>query len=152
VVFGDIGTSPLYALKSILKDSGAVTRDDVYGVTSLVVWALVTVVGVLHVSVMLTADNEGQGGVLALAALLRRGVTPGRLRVAVSVAAMIGAALFLGDSILTPAISVLSASEGLEVAAPSMATWSCRWRWSSCSACSCCSPSAADGSARRTDR
>jgi KUP system potassium uptake protein len=120
VVFGDIGTSPLYALKSILKDSGAITRDDVYGVTSLVVWALVTVVGVLHVSVMLTADNEGQGGVLALAALLRRGVTRGRLRVAVSVAAMIGAALFLGDSILTPAISVLSASEGLEVAAPSM--------------------------------
>jgi KUP system potassium uptake protein len=120
VVFGDIGTSPLYALRAILKDSEAVSRDDVYGVTSLVVWALVTVVGVLHVAVMLTADNDGEGGVLALAALLRRGMARGRLRIAVSVAAMVGAALFLGDSILTPAISVLSASEGLEVASPSM--------------------------------
>ncbi len=120
VVFGDIGTSPLYALRAILKDSGAATRDDVYGVTSLVVWALITVVGALHVGVMLTADNDGEGGVLALAALLRRGMSRGRLRVTVSIAAMIGAALFLGDSILTPAISVLSASEGLEVASPSM--------------------------------
>ena len=120
VVFGDIGTSPLYALKAILEDSGAVGRDDVYGVTSLVVWALVAVVGVLHVAVMLTADNDGEGGVLALAALLRKGMSPGRTRVIVSIAAMVGAALFLGDSILTPAISVLSASEGLEVAAPSM--------------------------------
>jgi KUP system potassium uptake protein len=119
-VFGDIGTSPLYALKAILEDSGAVGRDDVYGVTSLVVWALVAVVGVLHVAVMLTADNDGEGGVLALAALLRKGMSPGRTRVIVSIAAMVGAALFLGDSILTPAISVLSASEGLEVAAPSM--------------------------------
>jgi KUP system potassium uptake protein len=123
VVFGDIGTSPLYALKAILKESDATSRAGVYGVTSLVVWALVSVVGVLHVSVMLTADNDGEGGVLALAALLRRGVTRGRLRVAVSVAAMIGAALFLGDSILTPAISVLSASEGLEVASSSMSTF-----------------------------
>jgi KUP system potassium uptake protein len=119
-VFGDIGTSPLYALKAILEDSGAVGRDDVYGVTSLVVWALVAVVGVLHVAVMLTADNDGEGGVLALAALLRKGMSAGRTRVVVSIAAMVGAALFLGDSILTPAISVLSASEGLEVAAPSM--------------------------------
>jgi KUP system potassium uptake protein len=94
-----------------------------YGVTSLVVWALVTVVGILHVAVMLTADNEGEGGVLALAALLRRGASSGRLRVSVSIAAMVGAALFLGDSILTPAISVLSASEGLEVASPSLRTF-----------------------------
>src|SRR5690348_16533613 len=111
VAFGDIGASPLYALRAILKESEAAFRDGVYGVTSLVVWALVTVVGVLHVAVMLTADNDGEGGVLALAALLRRGVARGRLRIAVSVAAMVGAALFLGDSILTPAISVLSASE-----------------------------------------
>jgi KUP system potassium uptake protein len=94
----------------------------VYGVTSLVVWALVSVVGVLHVAVLLTADNMGEGGVLALASLLRRGVARGRLRTGVSVAAMIGAALFLGDSILTPSISVLSASEGLEVAAPSLSS------------------------------
>jgi KUP system potassium uptake protein len=119
VVFGDIGTSPLYALHSILHESGSTSRDDVYGVTSLVVWALVGVVGVLHVAVLLTVDNDGEGGVLALASLLRRGMAHGRARTAVTVAAMIGAALFLGDSILTPAISVLSASEGLEVAAPS---------------------------------
>src|SRR3978361_861907 len=117
VVFGDIGTSPLYALHSILHESGSTSRDDVDGVTSLVVWALVSVVGVLHVGVLLSADNEGEGGVLALASLLRRGMSRGRLRNAVTVAAMIGAALFLGDSILTPAISVLSASEGLEAAA-----------------------------------
>jgi KUP system potassium uptake protein len=120
VVFGDIGTSPLYALHSILHESGSTSRDDVYGVTSLVVWALVAVVGVLHVAVLLTADNDGEGGVLALASLLRRGMSAGRLRTAVTVAAMVGAALFLGDSILTPAISVLSASEGLEVASPSL--------------------------------
>jgi KUP system potassium uptake protein len=120
VVFGDIGTSPLYALRSILQESDATGRSDVYGVTSLVVWALVSVVGVLHVAVLLTADNDGEGGVLALASLLRRGVARGRLRTAATVAAMIGAGLFLGDSILTPAISVLAASEGLEVAAPSL--------------------------------
>ncbi|HEX3931088.1 MAG TPA: KUP/HAK/KT family potassium transporter [Nocardioides sp.] len=120
VVFGDIGTSPLYALRAVLHDSQATSRSEVYGVTSLVVWALVSVVGLLHVEVLLSADNRGEGGVLALASLLRRGVRRGRLRTTVSVVAMIGAALFLGDSILTPAISVLSASEGLEVAAPSM--------------------------------
>jgi KUP system potassium uptake protein len=122
VVFGDIGTSPLYAMRAILGESDATGRADVYGVTSLVVWALVSVVGVLHVAVLLTADNMGEGGVLALASLLRRGVARGRLRTGVSVAAMIGAALFLGDSILTPSISVLSASEGLEVAAPSLSS------------------------------
>ena len=120
VVFGDIGTSPLYALRSILHESGSTSRDDVYGVTSLVVWALVSVVGVLHVAVLLRADNDGEGGVLALASLLRKGMPRGRLRNAVTVAAMVGAALFLGDSILTPAISVLSASEGVQVAAPSL--------------------------------
>jgi KUP system potassium uptake protein len=122
VVFGDIGTSPLYAMRAILGECDATGRADVYGVTSLVVWALVSVVGVLHVAVLLTADNMGEGGVLALASLLRRGVARGRLRTGVSVAAMIGAALFLGDSILTPSISVLSASEGLEVAAPSLSS------------------------------
>jgi KUP system potassium uptake protein len=120
VVFGDIGTSPLYALRAILHESSATSRADVYGVTSLVVWALVSVVGVLHVAVLLTADNHGEGGVLALASLLRRGLARGRLRTAATVAAMVGAALFLGDSILTPAISVLSASEGLQVASPSL--------------------------------
>jgi KUP system potassium uptake protein len=121
VVFGDIGTSPLYALRSILDEAGSTTQVDVYGVTSLAVWSLVMVVGVLHVGVLLSADNEGEGGILALASLLRRGASGGRAAGAVVITAMVGAALFLGDSILTPAISVLAASEGLEVAAPSFA-------------------------------
>jgi KUP system potassium uptake protein len=121
VVFGDIGTSPLYALRSILSEAGSTARVDVYGVTSLTVWALVVIVGTLHVGVLLSADNDGEGGILALASLLRRGTSGGRLAGAVVVTAMVGAALFLGDSILTPAISVLAASEGLEVAAPSFA-------------------------------
>lgn len=119
VVFGDIGTSPLYAMRSILDEAGPVTRTDVYGVTSLVVWTLVLIVGVLHVGVLLTADNRGEGGILALASLLRRTTTRARTTTVVTLAAMLGAALFLGDSVLTPAISVLAASEGLEVASPS---------------------------------
>jgi len=119
VVFGDIGTSPLYALKAVLHEAGPVTRTDVYGVTSLVVWTLVVIVGILHVGVLLTADNRGEGGILALASLLRSGTRRPRLSTAVTMAAMVGAALFLGDSVLTPAISVLAASEGLEVASPS---------------------------------
>jgi KUP system potassium uptake protein len=120
VVFGDIGTSPLYALRSVLHEAGPTDRSDLFGVTSLVVWALVTIVGVLHVVVLLTADNEGEGGIMALASLVRRQARNHRVRTAVTVAAMIGAALFLGDSILTPAISVLAASEGLKVASPSL--------------------------------
>ena len=120
VVFGDIGTSPLYALRSVLHEAGPTDRSDLFGVTSLVVWALVTIVGVLHVVVLLTADNDGEGGIMALASLVRRQARNHRVRTAVTVAAMIGAALFLGDSILTPAISVLAASEGLKVAAPSL--------------------------------
>jgi KUP system potassium uptake protein len=119
-VFGDIGTSPLYALRTVLGESGAPDRDTVYGVTSLVVWSLVVVVGVLHVGLLLAADNDGEGGILALAALLRRGDASSRAARTVSIVAMVGAALFLGDSVLTPAISVLAASEGLEVADPSL--------------------------------
>jgi KUP system potassium uptake protein len=120
VVFGDIGTSPLYALRTVLHESGAADRDTVYGVTSLVVWSLVVVVGLLHVGLLLAADNDGEGGILALAALLRSDGAGARTARTVSIVAMVGAALFLGDSVLTPAISVLAASEGLEVANPSL--------------------------------
>jgi KUP system potassium uptake protein len=120
VVFGDIGTSPLYAMRTVLHESGSTDRQAVYGVTSLVVWAMVIVVGVLHVGLLLRADNDGEGGILALAALLRRGSSATRAATTVSIVAMIGAALFLGDSVLTPAISVLAASEGLQVASPSL--------------------------------
>ena len=120
VVFGDIGTSPLYAMRTILGDAGHVDTATVYGLTSTVIWSLVVVVGVLYVGLLLRTDNEGEGGLLALLALLRRTTRAARTRTVVTVVAMAGAAMFLGDCVITPAISVLSASEGLEVASPSL--------------------------------
>ncbi|GAA1915238.1 potassium transporter Kup [Nocardioides marmoribigeumensis] len=123
VVFGDIGTSPLYAMRTILGESGPVTPDTVYGVTSTVIWSLVVVVTVLYVGVLLREDNQGEGGLLALLGLLRRAGTGARLVAATTVVAMVGAAMFIGDSVITPAISVISAAEGLETASPSLAAW-----------------------------
>jgi len=119
VVFGDIGTSPLYAMRTVLGESSHLTPDVVYGMTSTVIWSMVLVVSVLYVGLLLRTDNEGEGGLLALVALLRRTVA-GHRAAAVSVLGMVGAAMFLGDSVITPAISVLSAAEGLEVANPSL--------------------------------
>ncbi|MBI5106562.1 MAG: KUP/HAK/KT family potassium transporter [Solirubrobacterales bacterium] len=118
VVFGDIGTSPLYALQTVFTiDNGAVRPDsgDVLGAISLVVWAVTVVVSVKYVAFVLRADNEGEGGIMALVALVRRvrGHTA-----ALAALGVFGAALFYGDSIITPAISVLAAVEGLEIAAP----------------------------------
>jgi KUP system potassium uptake protein len=125
VVFGDIGTSPLYALQTVFSiDHGAVrpTPGDVYGVISLVFWSITVVVSVKYVLFVLRADNEGEGGVLALAALLRRLTGgAGRRTMLVVLLGVFGASLFYGDSVITPAISVLSAVEGLEVATPSFA-------------------------------
>ena len=126
VVFGDIGTSPLYAIQTVFAlDDGAVrpTPGDVYGVISLVFWSVTLVVSLKYVSVVMRADNEGEGGVMALAALARRVLAKagtGGTRI-VLVFAVLGASLFYGDSVITPAISVLSAVEGLEVARPSLA-------------------------------
>ena len=120
VVFGDIGTSPLYALRSILKEGNDLSRDTVYGLTSMVIWSLVVVVTVLYLNLLMRTDNEGEGGLLALVALVRRTTKRTRTVTAVSVLGMIGASMFLGDSVITPAISVLSAAEGLEVASPSL--------------------------------
>jgi KUP system potassium uptake protein len=122
VVFGDIGTSPLYALQTVFSiDNGAVrpVPGDVYGVLSLVFWSILLIVSVKYVVFVMRADNDGEGGIMALAALIRRRVT-GRARL-VSVAVLlgvIGASLFFGDSVITPAISVLSAVEGIEVVSP----------------------------------
>lgn len=120
VVFGDIGTSPLYAMRTILGEADRIDTASVYGLTSTVIWSLVVVVGLLYVSLLLRTDNEGEGGLLALLALLRRTTDRARTRAVVTVVAMAGAAMFLGDCVITPAISVLSASEGLEVASPSL--------------------------------
>jgi KUP system potassium uptake protein len=124
VVFGDIGTSPLYALQTVFAlDHHKIkaTTGDVYGVISLVFWSITIVVSVKYVAFILRADNDGEGGVMALAALARR-FTQGRKRL-VGIALLLGvlgASLFYGDSVITPAISVLSSVEGLEVVSPGL--------------------------------
>ncbi len=116
VVYGDIGTSPLYALReSVLATGGAVPGPmAIFGALSLLFWSLIIVVTVKYVSLIIRADNEGEGGVLALAALAHRspGLSRG-IKSAIGMSAIVGLALFYGDGMLTPAISVLSAAEGL---------------------------------------
>ncbi|MGP9821255.1 potassium transporter Kup [Salinarimonas sp. NSM] len=124
VVYGDIGTSPLYALReSIIAASagGPITRDIVLGVLSLVLWALILVVTLKYVFILLRADNNGEGGTLTLVALAMRAL--GRGRLAVLLLGAVGAGLFYGDAMITPAISVLSAVEGLKIAAPASAEY-----------------------------
>ncbi len=128
VVFGDIGTSPLYALKECFTAPHGVraTPDNVYGVLSLVVWALTLVVTLKYVTFILRADNKGEGGILALLALImqqnRRGEDRGARRVLV-VLGLFGAALLYGDGVITPPVSVLGAVEGLNVIAPALERW-----------------------------
>ncbi|HEY4342810.1 MAG TPA: potassium transporter Kup [Parvibaculum sp.] len=124
VVFGDIGTSPLYTIRQCFDPAVGLkpTPEAVTGVLSLVFWAITLVVMTKYVIFMLRADNKGEGGVLALTALaLQKSGPKGRLSAAMMVAGMVGAALFYGDGILTPAISVLGAVEGLEVVSPAFA-------------------------------
>ena len=125
VVFGDIGTSPLYAMQTVFAlDHHAVkpTHGDVFGVISLVFWSVTIIVSIKYVAFVLRADNDGEGGVMALAALARRFAGESRRLVAVALfLGVLGASLFYGDSVITPAISVLSAVEGIEVSAPSLA-------------------------------
>ena len=119
VVFGDIGTSPLYAISACFTGPNiAVTPDHVLGVLSLVFWSLVLVILVKYVSVVLNADNKGEGGVLALTALVVNTERQSPLRKVYGTLGILGAALFFADGAITPAISVLSAIEGLHVAAP----------------------------------
>src|SRR4051794_14809978 len=117
VVFGDIGTSPLYALRECFDGVHAipVTPGNVYGVLSLIVWSLIITVSVKYVLFVMNADNEGEGGILALVALVR-GRTAGHYRRTLIAIGLFGAALLYGDGMITPAISVLSAVEGLSVA------------------------------------
>ena len=121
VVFGDIGTSPLYTVQTCFSDFTGLkpTPDNVLGMLSLITWALIIVVTLKYVIVVMRADNRGEGGVLALMALVSRepGISARRRNVYV-ILGMLGAALFYGDCLLTPAISVLSAVEGLNVATP----------------------------------
>ena len=127
VVYGDIGTSPLYAFRVALEAAGGhqgdLSRGTVLGVLSLILWALILVVTAKYVLILLRADNKGEGGTLSLMALAQRALTSARSQYVVLVLGMIAAALFYGDALLTPAISVLSAVEGLEVAAPQLKSY-----------------------------
>src|SRR5574341_47996 len=127
VVYGDIGTSPLYAIREAFHGPHAipVTQGNVLGVLSLIFWSLVLVVTIKYHIVIIRADNKGEGGVLALMALVQgsriaRGLEPRRI---VIVLAIFGTALMYADGALTPAISVMSAVEGLQIAAPGLQSW-----------------------------
>src|SRR5713101_5480494 len=125
VVYGDIGTSPLYALREAAQAAahgGTVTPDAVLGIVSLILWALILIISVKYALLILRADNHGEGGIVALLALLSaRNAAPGTWRAHLLVVGLVGAALLYGDGAITPAISVLSALEGLKVDAPSLA-------------------------------
>src|ERR1700683_4811784 len=119
VVFGDIGTSPLYAVSACFVGPGiAVTPDHVLGVLSLIFWSLILVILLKYVLVVLNADNKGEGGVLALTALVINTARASPRRKLYGTLGILGASLFFADGAITPAISVLSAVEGLHVAAP----------------------------------
>jgi len=121
VVFGDIGTSPLYALKECFSAEHGIapTPENVKGLLSLITWSMAWVIAFKYLAVMMRADNSGEGGILALLALALRGLHhEPRKRFALVTIGIFGAAMFYGDSMLTPAISVLSAVEGLEIATP----------------------------------
>jgi KUP system potassium uptake protein len=120
VVYGDIGTSPLYAMRAAAShfEEGGVEAWEVLGLLSLIIWSLILTVTVKYVAFVLRADNRGEGGILALMALAQRSVENARLRWALALIGIAGACLFFGDGIITPAISVLSAVEGLKVVSP----------------------------------
>jgi len=125
VVYGDIGTSPLYALKEAARAAthgGPLTNEAVLGVVSLILWALILIISIKYALLILRADNRGEGGIVALLALLHaRHAQAGTWRAKLLVIGLIGAALLYGDGAITPAISVLSAIEGLKVDAPALA-------------------------------
>lgn len=124
VVYGDIGTSPLYALKESVLSTKIVDQPHVLGILSLVFWALIITVSIKYVILMMRADNKGEGGSLSLFALASRFSRNSKLfMIIMPFLGIFGASLFYGDSVITPAISVLSAAEGLQVAAPSLAPY-----------------------------
>lgn len=124
VVYGDIGTSPLYAFREAFAVADlAVTEASILGVLSLIFWALVLVVSVKYLSFVLRADNGGEGGILALTSLIIDKAQASRGRIVLIALGLFGTALLYGDGMITPAISVLSAVEGLEVAVPSLEPW-----------------------------
>jgi KUP system potassium uptake protein len=121
IVYGDIGTSPLYALKQAAGASGTLSPDALLGIASLIFWSLIVVITLKYAVLILRADNRGEGGIMAMLALLNARDAPRRSgRASLLMVGLVGAALLYGDGIITPAISVLSAIEGLKVEAPQL--------------------------------
>jgi KUP system potassium uptake protein len=125
VVYGDIGTSPLYAFKAALDlfKERSITDLEVLGILSMIFWSLVLIVSVKYVLLVMRADNRGEGGILALMALAQRVCVSPRMRAFVALVGIAGACLFFGDGVITPAVSILSAIEGLEVSSPDLKTY-----------------------------
>jgi KUP system potassium uptake protein len=129
VVFGDIGTSPIYTLQTLFDPADPhpvpVNVDNVYGVVSLIFWSVMIIVTLTYITLVMRADNDGEGGIMALITMLKHGsATRGRRTAMIlAVLGLFGASLFFGDSMITPAISVLSAVEGVKVVAPGMHDW-----------------------------
>ena len=128
VVYGDIGTSPIYTVQTIFNPGDPhpvpIATDNIYGVVSLLFWSVMIIVTLTYVTLVMHADNDGEGGIMALIALLRRmGARRGRTAVVLATLGVFGAALFSGDSMITPAVSVLSAVEGLKVIHPGLQDW-----------------------------
>ena len=122
IVYGDIGTSPLYAFKQAAQAGGTLSPETILGVASLILWTLILVVSIKYAILIMRADNHGEGGIVALIALLDvRRATHGGWRASLLLVGLVGAALLYGDGVITPAISVLSALEGLKVDAPGLA-------------------------------
>jgi KUP system potassium uptake protein len=123
IVYGDIGTSPLYTMKEVFSREHGITlsQPNILGVVSLIFWGLIFIISLKYVTLVLRADNRGEGGIMALTALAMSSVAPkSRSYAVVMLLGIAGAALFFGDGVITPAISVLSAIEGLEVATPAL--------------------------------
>ena len=129
VVFGDIGTSPIYTVQTVFSPNDPhpvpLNAHNVYGVVSLIFWSIMIIVTLTYVTLVMRADNDGEGGIMALITLLRRWGSETRHRTALILAALgvFGASLFFGDSMITPAISVLSAIEGIEIVDPDFEQW-----------------------------
>jgi KUP system potassium uptake protein len=122
IVYGDIGTSPLYAFKQAADAGGPLAPETITGIVSLILWSLIMIISVKYAILIMRADNRGEGGIVALLALLdARHARPGTWRASLLVVGLIGAALLYGDGVITPAISVLSAVEGLKVDSPQLA-------------------------------
>src|SRR3954467_5233061 len=127
IVFGDIGTSPIYTVQTFFNPGDPhpvpISTQNVYGIVSLICWSVMMSVTLTYVTLVMRADNNGEGGIMALITLVLRLGGRGRTAVALATLGIFGAALFFGDSMITPAISVLSAVEGLKVVAPSLDDW-----------------------------